>query len=230
MLPVWLKIAAAAILPVCLLLLVLYGVVGPSFTKTNRTDILPAGDPSAPRVLILGTSLTSRGDWPERLAGRLEDCGVTVETLAKPGGGSSWGLAKLEEWFAAGNAAGLVIVEFSGNDASPIRGAPLFMSRKTHRRIIETATENGALVSLATMSPAWGMNALERPGQDRYHAIYRDLARSGVGLIDTIDVWRALTEEDRARLVPDGLHPTEEGMALIAVPAFARHVRAVFCK
>ena len=135
------------------------------------------------------------------------------------------------EWkrFAADNKAGLIIVEFSGNDASPIHGMPLSASRKTHNAIVELAHKNGAVVTLATMSPGWNMNALERPGQDRYHAIYRDLAGSQIGLIDTIEVWRSISSDERPVWVPDNLHPTDQAMIKFAVPHFREHIMALYC-
>ena len=64
------------------------------------------------------------------------------------------------------------------------------------------ARAHGAQVFLATMSPAWGRDAFERPGQARYHALYRDLARTrDVGLIDTTPQWYALGVEPQ-QVVP----------------------------
>ncbi len=218
----------------------LYGVIGLPPTAPGKRIILSerAARPAPGEgydVLVLGTSLTSRGDWPELLQDRLNACAtgpVRVERLARAGAASGWGLAALRDHLSDPDAdpPDLLIVEFSGNDASLARGFPLFISKRNHRGIIQLARQSGAAVILATMSPAWGRDALERPGQDRYHALYRDLASSdGVGLIDTISDWRALSPEDRRASVPDGLHPTREAMAAIAVPAFMEAVGPIVC-
>ncbi|GAB4387672.1 SGNH/GDSL hydrolase family protein [Albidovulum sp.] len=219
----------------------LYGVVGPAPTPAGERirlpqDARPPGPGEDYRLLLLGTSLTRRGDWPDRLRERLGECAagpVRVERLARAGAASDWGLAALRERLSRSGAQApdLVIVEFSGNDAALAHGFPLFMSRRNHLAIIRAARDAGAAVILATMSPAWGWNALERPGQDRYHAIYRDLAASeGVGLVDTIADWRALPAERLRAAVPDDLHPTDEAMAAITVPALAEAVGAILCR
>lgn len=218
-----------------------YGVIGlPPTAPVNR--VVPPAEAERPapgksyHIIILGTSLTSRGDWPVLLRDRLNSCAagpVQVERLARAGAASGWGLAALRERLSdtAAGPPDLLIVEFSGNDASLAHGYPLFVSKRNHREIIRLAREAGAAVMLATMSPAWGQNALERPGQDRYHALYRDLAAAeGVGLIDTIPDWRALSVEDRRADVPDGVHPTDAAMAAIAVPAFVEAIGAIVCR
>lgn len=218
----------------------LYGVIGLRPTAPGQRIILPqhAERPDAAagyRVIILGTSLTSRGDWPELLEKRLNSCAagpVHVERIAVAGAASGWGVAALRNRLSDADIGppDLLIVEFSGNDASLAHGYPLFISKRNHREIIRLARSAGAAVILATMSPAWGVNALERPGQDRYHALYRELAISdGVGLIDTIADWRALSRDDRRAGVPDGLHPTREAVDAIVVPAFVEAIGAIVC-
>lgn len=211
-----------------------YGVLGPTPTPPGERIVAPRAPSAAPArdVLILGTSLTSRGDWPEHLEARLRECAADarVERLARAGASSRWGLASLRERLAAGDPPDVVVVEFSGNDAALARGFPLPVSRRLHRAIVAEAREAGATVILATMSPGWGREAWERPGQDRYHALYRDLAREeGSGLVDTIPDWRALPPERRAAWVPDDLHPTDEAMRAIAATALEEALRPLVC-
>ena len=209
-----------------------YGVIGLPYTRTGPVQIAP-GNGTAPEVrtvLVLGTSLSSRGTWVEVLDAQLAECNVAVEKRARGGASSTWGLKALAQWYDEGNTAGLVIIEFSGNDASPINGMPLYKSVRQTRALIEMAQDNGAQVSLATMSPGWAVNALERPGQNRYHASYRDLAGNGVGLIDSIEMWRAIPKAQRKVLVPDDLHPTDAAAIEITVPLFEEHIRDVFCE
>jgi lysophospholipase L1-like esterase len=85
-------------------------------------------------------------------------------------------------------------------------------------------------VFLATMNPAHGAAGWARPGLAAYNAAYRRLAAEGLaGLIDTGPAWQALGEAERRRLIPDGLHPTPEGMRLVAVPAFAAALAPRVC-
>lgn len=211
-----------------------YGVVGRAPTPPGERIVAPrdAGAAGARDVLILGTSLTSRGEWPAHLETRLRSCApdVRVERVARPGASSRWGLEALRRHLAEHEAPDVLVVEFSGNDAALARGFPLFVSRRLHRQIVAEAREAGATVILATMSPGWGREAWERPGQDRYHALYRDLAREeGTGLVDTIADWRALSPERRAQWVPDDLHPTDEAMRAIAAAALEEVLRPLVC-
>lgn len=218
----------------------LYGVIGWSYTSSGPRIVLPEtnaslGNKPVLRILILGTSLTSRGSWPEEVEARLGACAavpVVVTRLARAGATSSWGLRALNDYFnqVGSNRPDVLIVEFSGNDASLYHGFPLYVSQRNHLKILDLARHKGVEVFLATMSPAWGMNALERPGQGRYHALYRELAaRADVGLIDTAQTWADLPLAERSAFVPDGLHPGEEGMRAIAVPAFVEALKPFAC-
>lgn len=217
-----------------------YGVIGWSDISSGPRVILPeknallANKPVL-RVLILGTSLTSRGNWPDELETRLETCAavpVIVTRLARAGATSSWGLRALNDYFdqVGSETPDLLIVEFSGNDASLYHGFPLYVSQRNHLKILDLARRKSVEVFLATMSPAWGTNALERPGQSRYHALYRELAlREHIGLIDTVLTWADLPLPERLTFVPDGLHPSEDGMRAIAVPAFVEALKPFIC-
>ena len=218
----------------------LYGVIGWPDTTSGPRVVLPEtnvslGDKQVLRILILGTSLTSRGSWPEEVEARLGACAaapVVVTRLARAGATSSWGLRALNDYFnhVGSKKPDVLIVEFSGNDASLYHGFPLYVSQKNHLNILDLARNKGVDVFLATMSPAWGINALERPGQGRYHALYRKLAaQEHVGLIDTVPTWADLPLVERSAFVPDGLHPSEDAMRAIAVPAFVEALKPFAC-
>jgi lysophospholipase L1-like esterase len=212
------------------------GIIGLPIEKTGAKQVFPDPSFANRKVLLLGTSLTSRGDWTLHLQAQVAHCKVTIEKLALPGANSEWGLTALTNWLAAGNRADLVIVEFSGNDSSLLRGVSLKQSDKNHREMITLANKNGASVSMATMSPAWNTKSWVRPGQNRYHALYRiivreyrDIPSRRVGLIDTIDMWRLIKPEKRAALIPDNLHPTDDAMKTYQVPHFRYHIETLFC-
>lgn len=184
------------------------------------------------RIVVAGTSLTNRGIWPEQLAQDLQVCRpgkVSVERAARSGANSDWGLAAVRH-VLAGSPVDLLVVEFSINDASLIHGLPLARSAANLDAMLALARAAGVPVLLATMSPAWGQKALERPGQVGYRNLYRARAGSGAAaLVDTIGVWQGLARDLRRELVPDGLHPSPDGMARIQVPAMAAVLRPLLC-
>lgn len=201
------------------------------------TSIVPLGPQTLPpdrsaRVLLLGTSLTA-GAWTADLERGLSLCRrarVVVERLAKPGANSAWGEAALRARLAAGPAPDVVVVEFSINDSSLWRGMTLAASRARHEELLRTADQAGVTVWLATMSPAFGRKAWERPGQVAYRALYADLARKhGAGLIAMVPAWQALSVPERKRLMPDGLHPTDAAMVALAVPMLAAALEKQLC-
>jgi acyl-CoA thioesterase-1 len=227
-----------------LALLWLYGAIGPKPTSSHGVVVAPTGtdgalvprDPVGPlRILLVGTSLTARGSWPRLLEAQLVSCaprGVEVRTLARAGMGIRWGLPELRRRFAASEPPlpDIVVVEFAANDATLTRGLPLDVAKARTRDLIALVRSIGAVPFVSTMNPAWAEEWITRPGQARYHGIYRDVAaETGAGLIDTAPVWQTLPREDRRRLVPDNGHPTDEGAALITVPAFLDALRPLVC-
>ena len=201
-------------------------------------DRAPAGLRPLPvgrsvRVLILGTSLTAGGSWTAALERQLAACHggpVVVERLARPGANSAWGEGALRDRLAAGPDPDLLVIEFSINDSSLWRGMTLGASRARHEAMLGMARAQGVPVWLATMSPAFGRKAWERPGQVAYRALYADLATTqGAGLIAMIPAWTTPNAKDRTRLMPDNLHPTDEAMQALAVPALQRALSAALC-
>lgn len=184
-------------------------------------------------IIILGTSLTATDEWAEVLGRKLSACradGVVVERLAKPGANSAWGEEVLRGRLAAGPAPDILVIEFSINDSSLWRGMELTASRTRHETMLKMAGAQGVAVWLATMSPAFGRKAWERPGQVAYRALYADLAaEQGAGLVAMGPVWQGLRSQDRQVLMPDGLHPTANAMTQLAVPALFSALRASVC-
>ncbi len=235
---------AAALGAAALAGMFLYGVLGPA-PRASTAPVVPPRDAPAMlspradggpvRILLLGTSLTARGSWPRILEERLASCaprGVEVTRLARAGENSHWGLAALRQRLADASQPlpDIVVSEFSGNDASVNRGMPLFLSRSAARSLIRTIRRAGAVPFLSTMSPAWEWEAVTRPGLARYHAMYRELAgETGAGLIDTAPAWLAIPDDLRKSLVPDGGHPTDDGMRRIALPILVAALRPLVC-
>lgn len=204
----------------------------PGSLAPSRLPALPAGD--APlRLLVVGTSLTAGGDWPDRLGAALAACRagpVAVERVALPGATSRWGEPALARRLATGPAPHLVLIEYSVNDAVLPRFVPLSESRRRVTRMVEAAQAAGALPFLVTMSELHGRERWERPGIAAYRALYRDVAgETGAGLIDTLGPWRALDREALRAAVPDGAHPTPEAMARLLVPALTSGLKPYAC-
>lgn len=177
------------------------------------------------RVVLLGTSLTSRGQWPEALQERLvDDCAtddVVVERVALAGAASDWGSEQVGQVLAA--RPDVVVVEFGVNDADLLDGLALSASRATHEQVLDALLEDGGpAVALMTTNPVEGRRGLVRAGLRSYEAMYRELAeRRSVGLVDNAPRWRRLTSERFDQLVPDGLHPSDEGHREVTVPGIA---------
>jgi lysophospholipase L1-like esterase len=189
------------------------------------------------RVLLLGTSLTAQGDWPDALQARLAAChpgGAEVTRLARAGANSAWGAKALQDWLAQrsepGSLPDALVVEFSINDASLWRGLTLANSTAQHRSLLEAAARAGLPVWLATMNPAFGRKAWMRPGQIAYRALYHDLAKAyGTGLVALAPAWLALSAPARRDALPDGLHPSGAAMTALTAPALAKALSAAFC-
>lgn len=217
-----------------------YGVIGWHIKQTSSVVVLRPqaqllAKPQKIEIVFLGTSLTSQGDWTDLLGEQLMQCTsseLNIVRVAQAGASSKWGSRAFLRHVVDRKAADqrILVVEFSANDASLYNGMPLFISRRYHEALILQAHESGYTVILATMNPGYGLNAWERPGQRRYHALYRQLAEEkNVGLLDTVDMWNELSSQDRRTALPDGLHPTSAAMNAIAVPIFYKALKAVIC-
>ncbi len=188
--------------------------------------LLPVAEPARAAepltIVTLGTSLTEGSDWPQRLGRALSACWsrpVRVEVVAGSGMTSDWGLEQLGR--VASLAPDIVLVEFAMNDANWRR----FVSRERSRantvaigRGIQDRVP-GAKVFLVTTNVVHGLRGMMRPTVGAYYGQYRDVAASeGLRLIDLEPIWAALPRDSLRRSVPDGVHPTREAFAKIALP------------
>lgn len=196
----------------------------PAEPQHRLAAALPADRPI--RIVALGTSLTRRSGWPDRLAEQLTACAgrsVTVTPIAKVGANSRWGLAQAGRVIA--EKPDLVLIEFAVNDADLLDGQSRARSRANHRALVDqlTASLPGIRLVLMTTNPADGARGLVRPWLAAYNADYRRLAADrDLGLIDLAPVWTAALATGRSRaLLPDGLHPTEAAVESVALPVIA---------
>lgn len=229
------------VLPGVLLLaagLVLSGVAGlPERAPPRLGDVPAAGfaaPPEALRVVVLGTSLSARADWPQALAAGLERClarPVSLGVVAAPGQTSHWGVAQLPQVLAA--RPDVVVVEFTANDADARDGLSLEDSRRTHETILAAlrAEAPERRVILMSMNPTHGLRGALRWRHGAYRAIYRTLAEEdpAVGYLDLDARWRQqMTWRQRLGAIPDGLHPRPEAARAVIVGPLTAKLAGVF--
>lgn len=171
-----------------------------------------AADPL--RLVALGDSLTAGYQLPPAAAfpAQLEKAltarglAVTVENAGVSGDTASGGLARLD--WAIGEGVKGVLLELGANDA--LRGVPPAETRAALDAIITRLKERGIGVLLIGMRAPPNMGA---DYQTAFDAIYPDLAaKHGVPLypffLDGVVA-------DPSLNLPDGMHPTEKGVAVI---------------
>lgn len=191
---------------------------------------IAAGSAAAEPVSIvaLGDSLTAGYGldpgqaFPEQLERALQQRGldVTVANAGVSGDTASDGLARLE-WSVPADAA-IVIVELGANDA--LRGIDPAITRKALSEIVSKLQGRGQTVLLA------GMLAPRNLGDEyaaAFNPIYPEIAAQfGVPLYPFFLEGVAATRDLN---LPDGMHPTAEGVAKI-VGAILPQVEAIITK
>ncbi|MEO8258757.1 MAG: arylesterase [Acidobacteriota bacterium] len=183
--------------------------------STGQDPLPPVGDVSAPRVVVLGDSLTAglglsmRDAYPTVLQDLIKEAGLsyTIVNAGVSGDTSAGGVSRLE-WALDGDVR-VLIVALGGNDG--LRGLPAAELTRNLSTIIERAQARQIAVVLA------GMEAPPNHGFDytaAFHNVYPALAKKyriplvpfllqGVGGIADLNQ-------------PDGIHPTAAGARLVA--------------
>lgn len=168
----------------------------------------------ATRILAYGDSLSAGYRLPpdagftEQLQAALDDAGLKVEVInaAVSGDTTATGLARLD-WSTPENVD-LVLLELGANDA--LRGHSVERAKTNLASMIEKFQEKGAKVALL------GMRAPPNLGKDyveAFDAIYPALAEQY-----DLPLYPFFLEDvagDPALNLDDGIHPTEEGVAII---------------
>jgi acyl-CoA thioesterase I len=171
--------------------------------------------PDAPRIVILGDSLTAglglpvEQSYPSLIQQRLNREGMNFEVVnaGVSGDTSAGGLARLD-WAIEGNVR-VLIVALGGNDG--LRGLPADQLKANLAQIIERSQARGVRVILA------GMEAPPNYGRDyivAFHKVYPALAHEYKVaflpfLLEGVAGSQALNQ-------PDGIHPTAEGARIMA--------------
>lgn len=201
-------------------------------TLQVRTALAQASDnppnTSGPHMVIMGTSLTARYDWPALVVAAVNQClsdqahaPVELTLIAKAGETSTWGLGQVAALTQA--APDILWLEFTINDADVRRRVSLSEALANHTALIAAArrAHPNVTIGLLSLNTALGPRAWLRPRLRAHMAQYDDMAAAdpGVHRIDTGPAWSAaLASRDSATLLPDGLHPTVQAAQTINVP------------
>jgi acyl-CoA thioesterase-1 len=186
------------------------------------------------QIVALGTSLTARGGWSQPLAEALGQCEkrqVMMTVVARPGATSSWGRERVDQ--VLGADPDLVLIEFAVNDSALQNFVTLGESTRNISAIISAlnAHSRPPRIYLMAMNPVHGAKAWLRPSLAAYEEAHRAVAdEQGAGFIDTRPAWTRLGEDERQRLIPDGLHPDPREDASIVVPTLIAGLAGTKCR
>ncbi|MDR0353194.1 MAG: SGNH/GDSL hydrolase family protein [Opitutaceae bacterium] len=181
-------------------------------------------------IVTFGTSLTKGNRWFAPLREILDQefpGQITHVNGAGSGRNSAWGLQVLETNVLA-HKPDCVFIEFAINDCVPRMKISAGQSRQNMTAMLDRIRQAlpACEIVLQITNPVVGKpkgDKSERVDQPAYEQIYRDLAKErGLLLIDNAPSWqKLLAEKGEAgflKLVPDGVHPNNEGWRQIALP------------
>lgn len=188
--------------------------LGSGLAQATEVSNSTAGPDKPFEIVALGDSLSAGyllppgAGFPEQLGRALSDKGyhVNVMNAGVSGDTSTGGLARLD--WAVGPDTDALILELGSNDA--LRGIEPEVTRANLDAIIQQMSARGVKVLLA------GMLAPPNMGDDYaadFNTIFPDLAEKHDVLLYPFFLDGVAAE--RHLNLPDGIHPTEEGVAVI---------------
>ena len=185
--------------------------------ETERAAAPRAETRVDPVIVFLGDSLTAgfglgpEFALPEQIGGRLEAAGVaaTVINAGVSGDTTGGGLARYD-WSVASAEPDLVFVALGANDY--LGGGSPEQAKENLRAILTRIREDGAQAVLASVEAR--STGIDDPRAEAFSRIYPELAAEFgvphfIGLLSKV---RGRTD----MLLQDGLHPTAEGVGLMA--------------
>lgn len=186
-------------------------------TETIRTPTPEPAQEDQFTIVMLGDSLTAgfglaaNEALPEQVALLLERNGFDVNMVnaGVSGDTTAGGLARYD-WSVASANPDLLIVALGANDF--LNNIPAATSRKNLSAIIERAQMDGVEIILASVEG--GDTPEEEPGLQDYAEVYPDLAAKY-----DVPLFKDLLRDvrgDITRVQLDGLHPTREGVRVMA--------------
>lgn len=202
----------------------------PDLTSIPSRPMAVRALPDRPvRIVALGTSLTLRAVWPDRLGPLLAGCGIRVDVIriAKAGAASDWGVGMLDRLTA--ERPDIVIVEFSVNDADIVDGLWPWASRANVEKIAGAVTgmPGQPQVLLVSTAPVVGIaQAMKRPFLAYHQAQYGRIAdERALGFLNGTALWRQAGLDGA---LPDGVHPDPEREAQVMLSALAGAIAASY--
>ena len=197
-------------------------------------------------VVLFGDSITQAGNceepyrWPvllrQRLTERFPDRTFNLINAGVGGNTTREGLARLDRDVLA-HRPDIVTVEFGGNDATPDRNRHVDLAefRANLEAICRGVREAGAVPVLLTFTPVVDAQHCftgdpqfrDKGGPDAYVEDYREAMRALAGELgcELADIDRGLrrvmeAEGPGACILPDGVHLTARGNAVVADEVF----------
>lgn len=158
--------------------------------------------------LVAGFGLEPGAAYPEQLSKKLSEEGISVDVInaGVSGDTSTSGLARLD--WSVGEEADAVLLELGANDA--LRGISPEVTEKNLETVIEKLKERDVEILLA------GMMAPPNMGKsygEKFNSLYERLAQK-----HEVSLYPFFLEgvvADPKLNLPDGIHPTREGIAVI---------------
>lgn len=159
--------------------------------------------------LVAGYGLSPGEAFPEQLQKALDENGIdiTVENAGVSGDTTTGGLARLD--WSIGEGVDMVVVELGANDA--LRGISPEITRKNLDEIITRLKDRNISVILAGMLAPPNMGA---GYEAEFNPIYADLAQKHA--IPLYPFFLEGVAADPELNQADGIHPTAEGITVIA--------------
>lgn len=170
-------------------------------------------------VVTYGTSLTGGGAWVQQLQAALDirHPGKTkFINSGKAAMWSQWGKDNLDQLVIA-KKPDTVFIEFAINDAFVNYKTSVEQARSNLENMVDRILKSKAdcEIILMVMNPPTGIHLQDRPKFKDYYQMYRDVAKTRkLLLIDHYPNWEKILNTNPElfkRLVPDGIHPAEEG-------------------
>jgi acyl-CoA thioesterase-1 len=199
------------------------GVIGCGYGRESSNDAAPAGstaarptaEPSRPRIVALGDSLTAglglpeSESYPSLLQDKIDEDGYDFEVVnaGVSGDTSAGGLRRLD-WALEGDVKFLILA-LGANDA--LRGLSVTEMRRNLEAVIQGAQERNVTVLLAGMEapPNYGLEYTVQ-----FRQVYRDLAREH-DLVFVPFLLEGVAGQSGYNQ-SDGIHPNREGARLVA--------------
>jgi acyl-CoA thioesterase-1 len=206
-----------------LVALLVVGVIGCRDARESSNDAAPAAaaaaqpaaQPSRPRIVALGDSLTAglglpeSESYPSLLQQNIDADGYAFEVVnaGVSGDTSAGGLRRLD-WALEGDVK-ILILALGANDA--LRGLSVTEMRRNLEAIIQGAQERNVAVLLAGMEapPNYGLEYTVQ-----FRQVYRDLAREH-DLVYVPFLLEGVAGQSGYNQ-SDGIHPNREGARLVA--------------